>query len=1070
MTKRMLYKFSILLLNLSIFLSIISAASIGMNVYASGQNISVEFYNGNTAQSADALSINFRIQNKDSSPIDLSDIRLRYYFNDDGISSISVAVDYAHNNYSMINSCIIYSINEVNSPDANKYLELGYNKAAGTLAPNNTSEIRLRVCKTGSGQSFNQTNDYSFCSTGSNYVLWDKVTAYVGDNQVFGTEPEILTPVPSPTASVPTTTVEPTSPAVPTSTLTSTPTPVPTQTQTMIPTFVPTPLQSPRPKITMPANQIVKNGDFKDGSQDWIFKYNSISGAVASNVVIDDGYGDMWSKTVISDTGSDYWSVQLMQDGIKLKSPATYRISFDAKSSVARDIRVAIRNSSTYTEYFSRTQSIKPGMETYTYEFTMKSSNDQVATLVFSLGKFGDSELGTHEMFLDNVVIEKIVLPVSTTPSPTPTNSDVHPKITLSRSTIRETELGTSGDISISHSGELSVDGTIINEKEIVLVLDNSGALNSYQEDMLTPLDFGIYSNNNLTIQGQNAKINGSTHANNVFKTTAFTVAITESCSASSFELISPYMDIDNFINIEVPIEMPYFHSKLINEAITSDQVYDPEDFKGPGGNRRPMPGQTGIYIEYKQAQQRFEITGNGTLVIDSCMYFKSDLFISLNETNNVNEGFLIADGKITIQGRDIYPRGPNDKLYVYSINGNIEFQTSGCTINGIAYAPGNPSNPGSGNIIFSGNNNTINGSIVGSDLNFDAAGLTVNHVENQFDSVERKYFEGSSYLNSIKDAARAFVNLFKGSKTKMSVIQYSESANNNDFRLYDLSSETEANQLKESINNIVPGTSGYSNMGDGMRRAYHILNGSSDSQAEKYIIVLAGSEPNRWTSSSNVILEPKTNNGDAQYLKPDELLYKSVDYAEDIGNIIAGSNIEAFFIDFSIDGIGSVLESIAVSSGAKVITETGKHYYRADNSLELLHIFDGIHSYAVYDVSLNNVVYEEILPIGVVALEVPEWMSIETLEIDGITRYKVSGTLDSIPLNYDGGKYTFSVDGFDIKAQFLKPGEVLFDGKDAKMVFKVDYIDYDGNLKSENIEIHPQNMTVKVTMKIDIS
>jgi len=38
-------------------------------------------------------------------------------------------------------------------------------------------------------------------------------------------------------------------------------------------------------------------------------------------------------------------------------------------------------------------------------------------------------------------------------------------------------------------------------EKEIVLVLDNSGVLNSYVEDILSPLDFGIYSNHNLTVQ-----------------------------------------------------------------------------------------------------------------------------------------------------------------------------------------------------------------------------------------------------------------------------------------------------------------------------------------------------------------------------------------------------------------------------------------------------------------------------------------------------------------------------------------------------------------------------------------
>jgi len=77
-----------------------------------------------------------------------------------------------------------------------------------------------------------------------------------------------------------------------------------------------------------------------------------------------------------------------------------------------------------------------------------------------------------------------------------------------------------------------------------------------------------------------------------------------------------------------------------------------------------------------------------------------------------------------------LYPNGPNDKLYVYSIGGNIEFQTSNSTINGIAYAPGNPANPNSGKIFFSGDKNTINGSIAANELDFFAGDLVVNHTE----------------------------------------------------------------------------------------------------------------------------------------------------------------------------------------------------------------------------------------------------------------------------------------------------------------------------------------------------
>ncbi|HPT90666.1 MAG TPA: carbohydrate binding domain-containing protein [Acetivibrio sp.] len=1059
MTKRMLQRIGILLLNICIFLSIISAASVGMNVYADGQNIRVEFFNGNTGENIDAMYINFRVRNLGSSGVDLSSIKFRYYFNDDGVSPITVSVDNAHNNYSNINSSITWSIIQVNSPDANKYIELGYNKAAGTLAPNNFSEIKVRVYHPNYNPKFNQKNDYSFCSTNTDYAQWDKVTAYLDGVKVFGTEPVIL-------SSVPSASVEPTIPVVPTPTFASTSTPVSTPTEAPLPTYVPTPVQAPRPNVPMPANQIVKNGNFTDGSKNWVFKSTSISGADASNAVVNDGYGDMWSVTNIKNVGSDYWSIQLMQDGLELKSATTYRVSFDAKASVKRDIRVAIRNQTTYTEYFSKTQSIDTNMKTYTYEFTMKSSYDQIATIVFSMGKFGESPNNSHDIYIDNVIIEKITLPP---PSPSPTNDGVNKGIKLSRNSIKEAELGASTDITIYHEGELIVDGKINKENEIVLVIDNSGILNTYQEDVWTPLDFGIYSNHDLILQGQGAVVNGSTHANNLFRSTAFSVKIDGISTACTFEIISQYFEVKELINITMPVEMPYFHSQLINEAAANMQVYKPEDFLFPI-NRRPMPGQTDIFIEYNWFYQRFEITGGGTLVINSSMYFMSNLFISLNNTNNVNEGFLIADGNITIQGKDIYPTGPNDRLYVYSINGNIEFQTSNSTINGIVYAPGNPSVPNSGNIYFSGNNNTINGTIAGSNLNFSAAGLTVNHMQGQFDSIEKKYIESVTYLKSVKDVAKALVDLYAGTKTKIAVIQYSDSANKNDFKLFNMSSEKEVNDLKKKINDIAPGTSGDSNLGDGMRRAYHILNKSPGKKAEKYIVVLAGSVPNKWTSTSNVTLKPKTDDGNAQHIKSDEVLYKSLDYAKDIGSIISGSKIRPFFIDFSPNDIDAVLETIAVASGAEEVTNTGKHFYSGKNKIDLYNIFEQINLETVYDVSLNDAVYEEIFPVGVKVLEVPEWMEIQTVVVDGMTRDKVSGNIDIVPLSFDGEKYNFSIDSFIIKVQFLKPGDILFEGKDAKLKFKLEYIDADNKTVSKDIEAYPENMTVKVTMKVDIT
>ena len=37
-------------------------------------------------------------------------------------------------------------------------------------------------------------------------------------------------------------------------------------------------------------------------------------------------------------------------------------------------------------------------------------------------------------------------------------------------------------------------------------------------------------------------------------------------------------------------------------------------------------------------------------------------------------------------------------------------------------------------------------------------------------------------------------------------------------------------------------------------------------------------------------------------------------------------------------------------------------------------------------------------------------------------------------------------------------------------MIFKVDYINHDDKISSDNVEAHPEDMAVKVTMKIDIT
>ncbi|HHV30037.1 MAG TPA: VWA domain-containing protein [Clostridium sp.] len=1051
MIKRLLYKESTLLLIVCFLMQIISATVIGGDVYASSEGIRVEFYNGDVGDSVGALCTNFKVINTGSSTVALSDIKLRYYFTDDGVSPISVFIDYAENSGSGINSCITYTIKDTNSSDANKYIEFGFNTAAGSLAPDTYALVRARVYQSGYNQVFTQTNDYSFCKKNINFAEWDKVTGYLNGVLFSGKEPVELISTPSP--------VTPTPQMSPIPTITPSP--------STTPEVTPTPSDLVTPTNWM--DQAVPNGDFEDGMAFWSFYFDNVSGANANNLVHTEPSGNKRSKTAIKNVGSNNWTIQLKHTGVELKNSKTYRLTFDAKSTIPRDIRVSVQDATnSLIEYSGSVVGIDSHMKTYTCEFAISSSKDITAAIVFEMGKVGTTANQPHDIILDNVDIKEIAAPL-TPPSPGGTDDPLGVGITASRNSIIEAELGEEGDILLSQGGEISVAGTIDTEKEVVLILDNSGALNSYVHDILSPLDFGIYSNRDLTIQGNNATINGSVHTNNLFTSTAETIKISQTCSAASFDITSKKVDIKTFKNITIPIEMPYFHTELLADALKNSMVFNPEDYP-PSWFPYPMPGQKDVFITYNLFANRFEIFGMGKLVINSSMYFNGDVLISLTETNNVNDGFIVAKGNIIIQGENLKPKGPKDKLYVYSINGNIECQTKDSTINGIAYAPGAPGNPNSGKIIFTGDNNTINGAIAGNELKFNGNGLKVNHTEGQFNTIEEKYMENSSRLKMVKDAAKSFVDKFAGSQTKVSIIKYSDSANDNHFTQYDLSLSDNATILKDKIDKIVPGTTGFSNMGDAMRRAYHILNNSTESSSAKYIVVLTGSAPNRWTGISDITSEPKTENGKADYIKADDVSYSSSDYAKDIGKLITSSGINLMFIDFSEESIGTVLEDIAAVSGAKVVEATGKHYYRADNFMELIDIFDSIRLKIYYDVILNNVLYQEILPAGVLLVEVPDGMSTQSVLIDGITRTKITGVINNIPLTYTGTGYSFNIDNFKIKVKFLKPGTIIFDGADSKIRYNIDYIDSGGNSQSKSIDKHFDDMTVNVTMTVDIN
>ena len=175
-------------------------------------NLKVEFYNTNTQAESNSIYPKFRLTNTGSSPINLADVKLRYYFTIDGEKSQNFWCDWSPVGSSNVTGQFVKMTQATATADY--YLEVSFSSAAGSLQPNTPIEVQCRFAKT-DWTNYNQANDYSFNSSATNYTTWDKVTAYLSGNLVWGIEP-IASATPTPT-----TPVTPT----PTNIVTSTPDP-----------------------------------------------------------------------------------------------------------------------------------------------------------------------------------------------------------------------------------------------------------------------------------------------------------------------------------------------------------------------------------------------------------------------------------------------------------------------------------------------------------------------------------------------------------------------------------------------------------------------------------------------------------------------------------------------------------------------------------------------------------------------------------------------------------------------------------------------------------------------------
>lgn len=126
----------------------------------------------------------FKVTNTSSAPLDLTTLKLKYYYTSDGEEAQSFNCYYAgttNGTYKALTQNVAGEIKKLSPAgnNADNYILVTFN--GGTLDSGQTMEVQASVNKE-NWQNYDQSNDYSYNSS-------NKVTAYADNKLIWGTEP-----------------------------------------------------------------------------------------------------------------------------------------------------------------------------------------------------------------------------------------------------------------------------------------------------------------------------------------------------------------------------------------------------------------------------------------------------------------------------------------------------------------------------------------------------------------------------------------------------------------------------------------------------------------------------------------------------------------------------------------------------------------------------------------------------------------------------------------------------------------------------------------------------------------
>ena len=178
--------------------------------------------------------------------------------------------------------------------------------------------------------------------------------------------------------------------------------------------------------VKMVEDAKIKNGSFNDSLSGYEVYVDSTAKAT---VVVDSLKENNALDVTVDDTGADDWRIQIKQNNVLLEKGKKYKLSYEAKSTIDRKIRVVMQGGEAlgwpvYSEH-SDDQDANDGIVTltseyqkFTEEFIMTEETDAKAFLSICLGNVGGQITEQHRIVIDNISLVEVENPTPENPTP----------------------------------------------------------------------------------------------------------------------------------------------------------------------------------------------------------------------------------------------------------------------------------------------------------------------------------------------------------------------------------------------------------------------------------------------------------------------------------------------------------------------------------------------------------------------------------------------------------------------------------------------------------------------------